>query len=108
LKVESQAADIAGSGIRAQIGPRRKMIFTSRFKLIWPVQLSAQKYPYLRKSETVHTPRVLLPQEGRFAIVTSVGGRMRWTRRPRETSEANRTAKSCGPDPHDAGVKPCG
>jgi hypothetical protein len=36
-------------------------------------------YAYLRA--------VLLPQEGRFAIVTSVGSGMRWTRLFRQTSE---------------------
>jgi hypothetical protein len=30
--------------------------------------------------------RILIPSEGRFAIVTNVGIRMRWTRAARETN----------------------
>src|SRR5262249_35868054 len=40
---------------------------------------------------------VLLPQEGRFAIVTSVGSGMRWTRYRSRRMLVSRTAKSCGP-----------
>jgi hypothetical protein len=77
--------------------PKRK--FENPFKVIW--------------SSSFHTKILLLPrranqwflfarpapdQEGRFAIVTSVGCGMQWTRRARLTRARSRTEKSCGPD----------
>jgi len=59
---------------------REKSNFASRFKLIWGVQPWPRKYFYLRKSEIVYLFLRPAPHEGRFAIVTDVGGRMRWTR----------------------------
>jgi len=41
--------------------------------------------------------RVFRPHEGRFAIVTNVGRKMRWTRRRKRRMRLSRTAKSCGP-----------
>ena len=43
-------------------------------------------------------PRVLCPQEGRFAIVTNVGCGMRWTPCRAGRARSGRTVKSCGPD----------
>jgi len=90
-----------------KIGLLRKTIFMSRFKLIWPVQPSAQKYSCLRKSEIMHSVAVLPPSEGRYAIVTGVGGRMRWTRWPCETSAAGADGEVVWSCPPDAGDKLC-
>jgi hypothetical protein len=58
----------------------QKSNFLNRFKPILPVQSSPKKYsaspiPQI-KFISIAVP---LHQEGRFAIVTDVGGGMRWT-----------------------------
>jgi hypothetical protein len=69
-------------------------------KLMLPVQPAPQKYFPSRFAQiTSISPAVLLPLEGRFAIVTDVGSGMRWTRLHLEDERCGpRTAKSCGPD----------
>jgi hypothetical protein len=59
---------------------RVKSNFLNRFKPIPPVQSSAKKYsasalPQIKFISIAVPP----PHEGRFAIVTDVGGGMRWT-----------------------------
>jgi hypothetical protein len=69
-------------------------------KLMLPVQSVTKKYFASRFAQiTSISPAVLLPLEGRFAIVTDVGSGMRWTRLHLEDERCSpRTAKSCGPD----------
>jgi hypothetical protein len=48
---------------------------------------SAKIFRFIRRANQWHGPRVPFPQEGRFAIVTSVGRGMRWTRSCRQTCD---------------------
>jgi hypothetical protein len=78
---------------------RQNRDFVRRFKLIWVVQSQREKYFACTVGQINATDsRVLLPHEGRFAIVTNVGCGMRWTCRRVRRTLLVRTAKSCGPD----------
>jgi hypothetical protein len=69
--------------------PRGAAIFRSRFKQVKPVHPSARKNFACAVGQISGTRlRVLLLQEGRIAIVTDVGSRMRWTRELRKTNAA--------------------
>ena len=87
---------------RAQSPAGHDAIFMKQFKLLHPSRPSAKIFlPFFRISANhKHIPR---PQEGRFAIVTSVGagrsGRDHIVRR----AMWSRTAKSCGPGPPTLG-----
>jgi hypothetical protein len=91
-------------GARTPLGAKNRVRlnsnFVNRFKLIWVVQMDAQKYFTLPTTQIkLTTLAVPLPQEGRFAIVTDVGSGMRWTPWRRVDERRLRwTAKACGPD----------
>jgi hypothetical protein len=74
---------------------REKSNFVSRFSAEWGAGLEL-KISSLRKTKN-YSESSPLPQEGRFAIVRSVGSGMRWTRSCRQTCDMPRTAKPCGP-----------
>jgi hypothetical protein len=50
-------------------------------------------------------PAILLPQEGRFAVVTDVGSGMRWTRQCRKTSDTDADGEGVWSWRPDAGAK---
>jgi hypothetical protein len=69
--------------LRANIGqPARKNLFLEIFQrdLAGPVPF-VKIFGFPSAANQRHFRVVLLPHEGRFAIVTNVGNRMRWTRR---------------------------
>jgi hypothetical protein len=77
---------------------RRAGKFSSRIKLLQPVQSPSKKYS-LFTSDPNHRriPRRLVPSEGRLAIVTDAG-RDAVDVDVLLTRALKRTAKSCGPD----------
>jgi hypothetical protein len=69
----------------------------SRIKLIWAVRMDAQNIFLSENQKLCIVRTVPPPQEGRFAVVTDVGGGMRWTLRLCvDARSLKRTAKSCG------------
>jgi hypothetical protein len=69
--------------------------------------LRPEKFLFMKNRINAYIAAVPHPQEGRIAIVTDVGCRMRWTfrlgRKKRRRTGSKRTAKSCGPDPPTLG-----
>ena len=58
---------------------RQNRVFLSNFNPITPVQPSAQKYSSSIFPKFMFLSAHPASLEGRLAIVTDVGGRMRWT-----------------------------
>ena len=74
----SHDGDACGGGLRLAANPpyglRAKSNFWKQFKLIWVVQSFPQKYCALPVGQIISTsPRRLVSQEGRLAIVTKRG-----------------------------------
>jgi hypothetical protein len=85
---------------------RLKTKFTSAINVIWAVQIFAQKYsgfPKPQISRIVPSSRRL--DEGRFAIVTDVGGGVRWTRTALQTRAPEADGQAVWSRRPDAGVK---
>jgi hypothetical protein len=82
--------------------------FSQQFQPDFPAQLPRQNISLPIFRNICFTPRILIPLEGRLAIVTDVGNRMRWTwwcaaRLGAPTKTSSRTAKARGPDPPTLG-----
>jgi hypothetical protein len=60
-------------------------------------EVSRWKFPFLFYRNRCYIRVVPPPHEGRFAIVTDVGGGMRWTPQCARRARLKRTAKPCGP-----------
>jgi len=74
------------------IGLRIKTILLNSINVIWAVQSCLQKYSASRLPQiTSRTLAIPSHTEGRFAIVTDVGGGMRWTQAALKTR-----ARTCG------------
>jgi len=72
---------------------RVKSNFASGFSLIRVVGSPCRKISVSENQKLCILPAVLLPQEGRFAIVTDVGSGMRWTLMARETNALDADGK---------------
>jgi hypothetical protein len=73
---------------------RPKTNFLNRFKSVRRVGPLATKIPLAPSGKSAALTRaILLLQEGRIAIVTDVGCRMRWTCELRETNAAHAYGK---------------
>jgi hypothetical protein len=78
---------------------RVKANFFRQINLILSVQSPSQKFSTFSFTQISNTSLIVPPPlEGRFAIVTDVGGGMRWTLWRGKTNARRRTVKSCGPD----------
>jgi hypothetical protein len=68
---------------------RQKSNFVNAIKAESTVQCSAQKYSARLVGQiiSISSPRPVPDQEGRFAVVTSVGRGMRWTPQCRKTDD---------------------
>jgi hypothetical protein len=81
---------------------RGKTYFTSHFNLLRAFKAKVENISLFPKKELCLSSTRPHPQEGRYAIVTSVGCGMRWTFRlkralARGRMSSKRTAKPCGP-----------
>jgi hypothetical protein len=95
----------------------RKNSFVRRFSCLEPLRHSLKNSSSIFLEISAYHNLILRPQEGRFAIVTSVGRGMRWTRSDRMTCGTSADceivwswrpwagAKQAGDDPAGDGLK---